>query len=192
MAFCSNCGSQLSKTSKFCSSCGTNITLTSNESRELNTSNSPLVNTKASTQPQHKSLTLSPIGKEKFSKTKKIVISFLGLIILVTGYMTLGAIFETATMTTTSENVPTRDEENTTRFSSISSLVEQGAVINEKISADLLKELIIFTKSYGYKCDTVSSARPFMNDKGYQLNCNNYRYEYEIEDKGGNFVITVK
>lgn len=142
MIFCSNCGNKLLQASKFCSSCGANITLISNESGEVNTSNSPLVNTKASTQLQHKSLTLSPIGREKFSKTKKIVIGFLGLIILFTGYITLGTIVETETVTTTSEKVLTKDEENAARFKTLLPQLDKDADIHKDISERDLVTLI--------------------------------------------------
>lgn len=205
MTFCSNCGNKLAQASKFCTSCGTKLPILNIETEEQTKPTYPRIdtNTKKTVQPTkqifhpnepptHKSFSLTPISKKPFSKQKKVLIGCLSLIILVTGYVTLDVIFEATTMTFTPENVATDKEENTTRFKSIPHLVEQNAVINEKISVDLLKELIVFTKSSGYKCDTVSSARPFMNDKGYQLNCNNYRYKYEIEDKGGNLVVTVK
>lgn len=44
----------------------------------------------------------------------------------------------------------------------------------------------------GWKCDTVSAFRPFMLSPGFTLRCNGYRYKYEIEDRGGNWEITLK
>ena len=44
----------------------------------------------------------------------------------------------------------------------------------------------------GWKCDTVSAFSPFILSRGFTLNCNRYRYEYEIEDRGGNWEITLK
>jgi hypothetical protein len=34
-------------------------------------------------------------------------------------------------------------------------------------------------------------ATVFLSE-GYTLHCNNYRYEYEIADKGGHWIVTVK
>ena len=45
---------------------------------------------------------------------------------------------------------------------------------------------------YGYRCDSISSAREWLLSYGYTLNCNGFRYEYELRDKGGNWVVTVK
>lgn len=198
MIFCSNCGNKLVQASKFCTSCGTSTTSSNNDSTEQNIFRSPLLDTnKNSPQPQHKSFTLSTVETKTLSKKKKVLIGFLGFLILYTGYITLNSITNSpirnpSTNINTDTNEVRSEEKNTVRFKNIAHLVEDDAVINEQISEGLLKELIVFTKSSGYKCDTVSSARPFVNDEGYNLKCNNYRYEYEIQDKGGNITITVK
>lgn len=68
--------------------------------------------------------------------------------------------------------------------------VEPEAVINSKIDEDILLQLILAVLVNGYKCDNVSSAIPYICGGGYTMQCNNY--EYEIEDKGGNIIVTVK
>jgi uncharacterized protein YxeA len=85
----------------------------------------------------------------------------------------------------------TSDEENIQRFGKIQYKVEKEAVINSKIDEDILSQLILAVLVNGYKCDTVSSAIPYIRGGGYTMHCNNYQYEYEIEDKGGNIVVTV-
>jgi preprotein translocase subunit SecF len=86
----------------------------------------------------------------------------------------------------------TSDETDSQRFGKIQYKVEKEAVINSKIDEDILSQLILAVLVNGYKCDTVSSAIPYIRGGGYTIQCNNYQYEYEIEDKGGNIVVTVQ
>lgn len=83
------------------------------------------------------------------------------------------------------------DESDSQRFGKIQYKVEKEAVINSKINEDILSQLILAVLVNGYKCDTVSSAIPYIRGGGYTMQCNNYQYEYEVEDKGGNIVVTV-
>jgi hypothetical protein len=43
-----------------------------------------------------------------------------------------------------------------------------------------------------YRCDSVSSLRPWFSGDGFTIFCNDFRYEYEIEDRGGRWVVTVQ
>ncbi len=45
---------------------------------------------------------------------------------------------------------------------------------------------------YDYRCDSISSAQPWVLSHGFTLVCNRFRYEYEIQDKGGHWIVTVK
>ena len=47
-------------------------------------------------------------------------------------------------------------------------------------------------KLAGYRCDSVDAFTPFIMSAGFNLYCNNYRYSYELADKGGKWVITVQ
>jgi len=47
-------------------------------------------------------------------------------------------------------------------------------------------------KAKGYRCDKVDNMRPFIFGRGWTIYCNNFRYEYEIEDVGGRMEIKVK
>lgn len=69
--------------------------------------------------------------------------------------------------------------------------VEPDASIYKDINNRQLELLVALIKAYGYRCDSVSAARPFLLSYGFTVLCNGYRYEYEIEDKGGNWVVTV-
>lgn len=48
-----------------------------------------------------------------------------------------------------------------------------------------------YVRAWGYRCDTVNAATPFMFSRGFNLYCNEYRYSYEIEDEGGRWIVTV-
>lgn len=203
MSFCSNCGSKLVMASKFCSSCGVDIpTSNNNDTNEQNKPKHPRIdaNTKKvvhsakptiqTEQPStHKSFSLSPVDTQSFSKKKKILVGCLSLIILITGYITLSSIPNSPT---TSKKELTNDEKNAIRFKTLLPQLDKDADIHKDISEELLAELIVLININGYKCDTVTFAMPFIRKHGYSLTCNNYRYSYEIEDKGGNFIVTVK
>lgn len=44
----------------------------------------------------------------------------------------------------------------------------------------------------GYTCDSIAGMSKFITSEGYNVYCNDHRYNYEIENKGGNWVVTVK
>jgi hypothetical protein len=67
---------------------------------------------------------------------------------------------------------------------------EARVVVSHK--AEFFNALTGLVKGNGYRCDSISAARPFFLSAGYTLSCNDYRYEYEIADKGGRWIVTVK
>ncbi len=44
---------------------------------------------------------------------------------------------------------------------------------------------------YGYKCDSVDFAQRSSWSGMIDVTCNNYRYSYDLEDKGGTWVVTL-
>ncbi|WP_107850459.1 zinc ribbon domain-containing protein [Oceanimonas marisflavi] len=46
--------------------------------------------------------------------------------------------------------------------------------------------------AYGYSCDFVDHVTPFALSEGFNVFCENSRYHYEIENKGGNWIVRVK
>ncbi|MBD3842202.1 MAG: zinc-ribbon domain-containing protein [Campylobacterales bacterium] len=202
MTFCSKCGCELLQKSKFCPSCGENLSIFKNVINEKHKLKNQSINTNQSInptdksphsfrKPEHNSFSLSPVNTKSFSKPKKILITCLGLVILITGYTTLKAI-SNSSPTTPSEKVLTNDESNAIRFKNLIPQLDRNADIHKDISEPELTTLIAFVNMNGYKCDTVSFAMPFPSKHQYSLTCNNYRYSYEIEDIGGNPVIVVK
>ena len=44
----------------------------------------------------------------------------------------------------------------------------------------------------GYRCNSITSFRAALFSSGkFNLKCNNFRYSYTIEDKGGRWIVTV-
>lgn len=61
-----------------------------------------------------------------------------------------------------------------------------------KTNTGALNSLVHLVRSNGFKCDSISAMRPFLTSRGFTLTCNRFDYQYEIEDKGGNWKVTVK
>ena len=45
-------------------------------------------------------------------------------------------------------------------------------------------------RSNGYRCDSISDFRGFYFGSGFVVHCNDGRYTYEVEDKGGRVIVT--
>lgn len=57
---------------------------------------------------------------------------------------------------------------------------------------DVANALAALVRLNGYRCDSISAARKFLSGRGFVLNCNNWSYKYEIEDKGGRWIVSVQ
>lgn len=71
--------------------------------------------------------------------------------------------------------------------------IEKGAQINEEMreNSKLLQSLARSVKHAGYRCDSISAAKPFVMTRGYTLNCNKSAYEYNIREHAGETIITI-
>lgn len=47
-------------------------------------------------------------------------------------------------------------------------------------------------RARGWRCDSISVVRPFVWSRGFTIICNHYRYEYDFEDRGGNWVVELQ
>lgn len=47
-------------------------------------------------------------------------------------------------------------------------------------------------KASGYRCDSISKFKPLILSSGFHLICNNWQYEYELKDVGGNIRVIAK
>jgi hypothetical protein len=72
--------------------------------------------------------------------------------------------------------------------------LEPNAVVSEenRNNISLFNDLVRMVRASGYRCDSISSMRPFLTSRGFKLLCNRFDYVYEIEDKGGRWQVIVK
>ena len=61
--------------------------------------------------------------------------------------------------------------------------------IGQKLALNSLANAI---QNLGYTCDSISAVTPFAFSEGLSVDCNDYRYRYEMANKGGRWDITVK
>lgn len=64
--------------------------------------------------------------------------------------------------------------------------------VHDRIETNTVGALVQYIRIYGYRCDTVSAARPMVLQTGFVVYCNRYNYEYEVVDRGGNWVVTLQ
>jgi hypothetical protein len=72
--------------------------------------------------------------------------------------------------------------------------IEPHAIIDDSLKGEtkLMTDMVMLLRSRGYRCDAVSSARPFSTSNGFRLTCDHARYRYEIEPNKGNWDIRAK
>jgi hypothetical protein len=70
--------------------------------------------------------------------------------------------------------------------------IEPGAAMSDKVSQSMIGAAVAVIRLNGYSCDTVSSVIPFLMSEGLTVRCNGYRYAYELANKGGKILVTVK
>ena len=74
--------------------------------------------------------------------------------------------------------------------------VEPDAVMSDFIlefrdTQGLLEELANKIRNQGWRCDSISAASEMFWSTGFVIICNNFRYTYEIRDRGGRWVVTL-
>ncbi len=55
-----------------------------------------------------------------------------------------------------------------------------------------INELVRVIRARGYKCDSVSAAIPWPVNPGYTVRCNQFNYTYQVEEKDGRWVVSVR
>ena len=70
-------------------------------------------------------------------------------------------------------------------------LIEPGATIH-KVERSLVPSLATFVRGHGYRCDTVSAAVRTSWSNAIRFVCNQNRYVYKIEDKGGQITVSLQ
>ena len=56
----------------------------------------------------------------------------------------------------------------------------------------LANEASALIRRSGYRCNSVSTIRSWLTKPGFTVLCNQYRYKYEIEDRGGRWKVSLK
>ncbi len=74
--------------------------------------------------------------------------------------------------------------------SEAASLLEPDASLT-KVTNKQVQALVLLFRLYGYRCDSVSAASPYLWGYGFNLYCNRFRYSYDIEDVGGRWKVKV-
>lgn len=69
-----------------------------------------------------------------------------------------------------------------------------AVLIDSSLNSRQIQALAELVKAYGYRCDSITTARRgfFTTKSIWVLRCNGARYEYRIEDRGGTMVVTVE
>lgn len=57
---------------------------------------------------------------------------------------------------------------------------------------DLADDASMMILRFGYRCESISAIRLWLSGRGFTVICNDFRYEYELEDRGGNWVVSVQ
>ena len=75
--------------------------------------------------------------------------------------------------------------------------LEAGAIVDPKLeelsnSQELFDSLALMIRARGWRCDSISAVRRFFWGRGFDVKCNRYSYHYQIEDRGGRWVVTLK
>lgn len=68
---------------------------------------------------------------------------------------------------------------------------KKNSMFSEGITDTQIKSAVDLVKAYGFTCNSVTSMTAHIWTTGFSLSCNNFSYTYNIEDVGGNWVVTV-
>ena len=72
------------------------------------------------------------------------------------------------------------------------SLLSTPAYAFDAPSASQQRAAITLIRGAGYSCTTVDAIIPFVLAHGFQVVCDGFYYKYDVENKGGRVVVTVK
>jgi hypothetical protein len=74
----------------------------------------------------------------------------------------------------------------------VSTRIEPGAYIDSDLNGSTINAVVAMVRSNDFRCDSISNARSMFTARGIQLVCNHFDYTYDIEDKGGHWVVKVE
>ncbi|MGE0714810.1 MAG: hypothetical protein AB7P02_05155 [Alphaproteobacteria bacterium] len=70
--------------------------------------------------------------------------------------------------------------------------VEKDAQVSSGVSKDGINAASVLIRASGYSCRSVSSMVRWTWSTGFTVCCNHHQYCYELADKGGNWIVSVK
>jgi hypothetical protein len=72
--------------------------------------------------------------------------------------------------------------------------IESDAVIysDRKQDCDQMFDFVHYVRASGYRCDSISALQPLALSNGFKLACNRLAHKYEIEDRGGRWVVILE
>lgn len=86
---------------------------------------------------------------------------------------------------------PKKVEKTVDPYQNVRHLLEKDADLDERLTEKNILGIVGLIVGNGYKCDSVSAITPFPRKTGFYVMCNQYHYDYEVADKGGNWVVTL-
>lgn len=89
------------------------------------------------------------------------------------------------------EPKPNKVEKAVDPYQNVRHLLEKEADLDERLTEKNILGIVGLIVGNGYKCDSVSAITPFPRKTGFYVMCNQYHYDYEVADKGGNWVVTL-
>lgn len=69
--------------------------------------------------------------------------------------------------------------------------VEEDARICCGLSRGLIDPAVALIEAHGWRCDSISAMTPFLTARGFSVDCNHFSYRYNIEDRGGNWEVSL-
>jgi hypothetical protein len=70
--------------------------------------------------------------------------------------------------------------------------VDTDLYVDFGMSLDNVDLLINLARTSGYTCDSVTGAKPFLFERGFELRCNRYTYTYYFRDKGRGWYVSTE
>ena len=92
------------------------------------------------------------------------------------------------------QQVETERKPEKTVYNNSMSQLESGVNLPKGVAEhpEVIPQMVRLIQLTGYKCDSISAIREMMFSRGFTVVCNNFSYEYDIEDQGGNWVVTLQ
>lgn len=87
-------------------------------------------------------------------------------------------------------------EDGAEKTNTVTACKDGGRIVSKAnvasgIPCDAASGVALIINTSGYKCSSMDYIRTFISGSGYKVGCDN-KYDYEVEDRGGRWVVTVR